>query len=71
MEQIKIRNSLYIREQNGEEIHYYSIDHYGKNEVSPRMLLEEYILTGQEIIKLRFLNMPEVWQIARLYYKIV
>lgn len=71
MNEVKIRDSLYVREQTGEQVQYYSIDQYGKNEVSPRMLLEEYILTGQDIIKLRFLNMPEVWQIVKLYYKIV
>lgn len=70
MEKIKIRNSLYIREQQGEEVHYYTIDQYGKNEVSPKMLIEEFLLTSKEITKLRFLNMPEVWQIVQLYYKI-
>ena len=70
MEEIKIRNSLYVREQQEEEVHYYTIDQYGKNEVSPRMLIEEFLLTGQEIIKLKFLNIPEVWQLVQLYYKI-
>lgn len=71
MEKIKIRNSLYVREQQGEEVHYYTIDQYGKFEVSPRMLIEEFLLTGKDIIKLRFLNMPEVWRLVQLYYKIV
>ena len=71
MEKIKIRNSLYIREQEGEDVHYYTIDQYGKNEVCPKMLVEELVLTGGNLYSLKGLNMPEAWQVVQLYYKIV
>ena len=71
MEKIKIRNSLYIREQEGEEVHYYTIDQYGKNEVCHKMLVEELVLTGGDLYNLKWINMPEAWQVVQLYYTIV
>ena len=71
MEKIKIRNSLYIREQEGEDVHYYTIDQYGKNEVCPTMLVEELVLTGGNLYTLKGLNMPEAWKVVQLYYKII
>lgn len=71
MEKIKIRNSLYIREQEGEDVHYYTIDQYGKKEICPKMLVEELVLTGGDLYNLKWVNMPEAWQVVQLYYKIV
>lgn len=68
MQKIKVRNSLYTREQFGNDVRYYTIDKYGKNEVSPKMLVEELVITGGDLYNLKEIGMIEAWEIVKIFY---